>query len=1356
MEKWIDRSFRHIGKYFKCSNPAEMYKQLSQITNNLVHVHSMYSIFDSTQSTDDLCEKAIEVGSRNVTLTDHGTLLGIEPFMKSGAKYNINTIPGVETYREDRCHMILIAMNYKGYVDISHAMREANTNLYRKKIKTATREYAIMTKEMCEHFFAGNKDVIATSACIQGTISTILLTNKRIEKGIRKDLEKIEQYEAVYNQYNACKKSIADIKSRIAVLGDEKKRYTKYIGKGFISKLERNKDRLSQLEEKKKQDTQLSFFEDDVESGVETLKEQIETDEGLLENAKKILSEIEKETAALKSKLSVLSEKMKLSKPHADSYMKAKKIVDSTELYDEDVLYEKAREEIQWYKKVFSNFFIELQYHGIEEEAYVMPILVKLAREEDVPLIAANDAHMKDNSDDSIEARRIVRYNMICKAQDVTDADRELFVKTDAQLAEWLMKVVDKEAVYEAIFNTRVLNACNVEFPKEEHYPTVNSDVSFESMIQKGIQRRLSEGKIKEWTDEYQKRMEHELKIMTDMGYVDYHKVVEDFCREGRILGKIPKDRIDDIPEDYSLVHEWINREGFEEGVGIGPGRGSAVGSLVCFVIGITNIDPLRYGLLFERFLNPERVSMPDIDTDIATRLRPTLIRYLKWKYGERAVCSIATENTYVAKASIQMAGRDRASQKYANLPKKEYDYMCRSYLKKYTLPLSDQIPEEPGMTLAKCEEDLRLKIESNEESRIIWKHAKLIEGKLQGTGVHAGGVIISDNDNINDYIPLAYNTDKNVWAAQCDMIVAEEKGLLKMDVLGLGTLDCISDCIRYIKKYRGIDVDIENIPFENEVFENLYAVGLTNSVFQFESPGMKSMLKQFKPTCFEDLILLVACYRPGPMQYLDNIIKVKNGEIPLTYKTPELEDILSKTYGAVVYQEQVMQIFQKLAGYSLGGADLVRRAMSKKKVKVLEKEREAFVHGDADRNIEGCANRGINENVANELFDEMMEFARYAFNKSHAAAYAYVSYQTAWLKYHYPTEYICAMFNNKDQDEYAPMIEDCMNYNIKLLPPDINMSYYECVIEDDNIRYGLSGIKGIGGSAKPLIDVIIQRRREGGYYESVQDFLIRNMSVYLKDGQETAKLIPNSMFEKLSNAGVFDSMGYKRESLAMFRSEESSPSELLSLVNSTVFEKGKDIGYNLNRELELFGTVITYDPLTGFQDDSKYGCVSYKNLEENMNCSIIGYATTVVETRDKYGQYIYTMDFRGKAEKLRVRTNSMLRNQISNPDDLLFKVVKLTGTYLYGMFFAKKMTIIKASGECYFADLVNENSTNRLTEILNSSSDDRDIKVRICCRYLIRDGKLTKVEIPRIVERMLSRDELALIKKAGAIVNKC
>lgn len=222
MEKWVDRSFRHIGKYFKCSDPAEMYKELSQVTNNLVHVHSMYSIFDSTQSTDDLCEKAVEIGSRNVTLTDHGTLLGIEPFMKSGSKYNINTIPGVETYREDRCHMILIAMNYKGYVDISHAMREANTNLYRKKIKTATREYAIMTKEMCEHFFAGNKDVIATSACIQGTISTILLTNKRIGKGIRKDLEKIERYEAVYNQYNACKKNIADIKSRIAVLGDEK------------------------------------------------------------------------------------------------------------------------------------------------------------------------------------------------------------------------------------------------------------------------------------------------------------------------------------------------------------------------------------------------------------------------------------------------------------------------------------------------------------------------------------------------------------------------------------------------------------------------------------------------------------------------------------------------------------------------------------------------------------------------------------------------------------------------------------------------------------------------------------------------------------------------------------------------------------------------------------------------------------------------------------------------------------------------------------------------------------------------------------------------------------------------------
>ena len=1352
MEKWYERSYRLIGRYFNYADPKAYYNGIKASVNNWVHVHSMYSVFDSTQSTDDICEKAKKMGCENVTLTDHGTLLGIVPFMASGKKYGINTVPGVETYREDRCHMVLFARNYKGFTDISHAMREANTNIYTKKIKTTTRDYPIMTKEMCEMFFKNNLDVVCTSACIQGTISNILLTNKRIERSIHKDIVKVGENEDNYNMWVGLKKQVSTDKNRLSDIKEEQKRYKKYIGKGFTVRLKKNKEKLETLN--KEEYAQLSFIDTD-NSEMDKLKDTVKIDSELYENAKKILAQLDVEIAELKKDIAECSERVKTLKPFADTYMKAKSVIDEVKYYTDEELLEKAREEIRWYKSVFPLFFIELQYHGLPDEAYVMPILVKLARQEDVPLIAANDAHMKDNSDDSIEARRIVRYNMISKAQKVSDADRELYLKTDGELTKWLLEVVDSSAAYEAIFNTRILSTCHVEFPEEEHYPTVNSDVSFESMIQAGIKRRLDEGKIEAWTEEYQKRLEHEHETMTGMGYVDYHKVVEDFCREGRILGRIPKDRIDDIPKDYSLVHDWIEKQGFQTGVGIGPGRGSAAGSLICFLIGITNIDPIRYDLLFERFLNPERVSMPDIDTDIATRLRPTLIRYLKWKYGERAVCSIATEMTYAAKASIQMAGRDRASQKYSNLPNKEYGYMCRTYLKKYTLPLSDMIPEEPNITLDACEDELKTHIESDNELKIIWAHAKLIEGKLQGTGVHAGGVIISDNDNINDYVPLAYNTEKDVWAAQCDMIAAEEKGLLKMDILGLSTLDCISDCICYVKKYRGIDIDIESIPFEPEVFENIYAKGMTNSVFQFESPGMKSMLTQFKPSCYEDLILLVACYRPGPMQYLDNIIKVKSGEIPLTYKTPELESILSKTYGAVVYQEQVMQIFQKLAGYSLGGADLVRRAMSKKKVKVLEKERKAFVFGDIDRNIDGCIKRGIDEKIANELFDEMMDFAKYAFNKSHAAAYAYVSYQTAWLKYHYTQEYICAMFNNKDQDEYAPMIDDCMVYGIKLLPPDINRSYYEYVLEDGDVRFGLGGVKGIGASVKPLINSIIENRRTNGLYENIQDFLVRNMSVYMKDGEEKAKLIPNSVFETFSNAGFFDCMKYNRESLADFKSEEMSPAELMSIVNSYVFKMGTDIKYNLAHELALLGTVITYDPLEKYQADEKYGCVRVDELEENKSCSIIGYATAIEARKNKYGEMIYSIEFRGKTGKVRIRTNSVLYGQINSPNAMLYRVVKFSGTYIYGMFFAKSMETVNPCTESCFVDLLTEESTNKLTEILNSANERREVRVRICCRFLLRDGVLTHVDRPRVVERMLSKEEISMLSDNGAEVRK-
>lgn len=1033
------------------------------------------------------------------------------------------------------------------------------------------------------------------------------------------------------------------------------------------------------------------------------------------------------------------------TKKDADNYLKALAKVNEVEYLDENVLYEEAKKELNWYKKVFPIFFIEIQYHGLEEEAYVMPILVKLARELDIPLIAANDAHMKNNSEESIESRRIVRYNYFNKAQDVSNADRELYLKTDEELAKILLQAVDKDACYEALFNTRILETCKVEFPSGEHYPSVNSDIDFMDMLMKGKEKRLAEGVIEEWLPEYDERLKYEVKIMRDMGYIDYHKVVEDFCREARLLGSIPKNEICNIPEDYNEVHKWIKEKKFKNGVGVGPGRGSGVGSLVCCLLGITNLDPIKYNLLFERFLNPERVSMPDIDTDIATRLRPTVIKYLKWKYGEKAVCSIATETTYGAKGAIQMAGRDRASQKYENLPKKTYVEACKQYLYNYTLKLSDAIPEIPHITLNECEDELKVFVEKDNEFKIILEHAKLLEGKLQGTGIHAGGVIISDNDNVNDYIPVAYNTEKDVWAAQCNMTVAESKGLLKMDLLGLSTLDCISECIYLVNKYRGIDIDINRVKFEREVFDEVYSKGYTNSVFQFESDGMKDMLKQFKPTCFEDIILLVACYRPGPMQYLENIIKVKNGKLPLTYKTPELESILSATYGAVVYQEQVMQIFQKLAGYSLGGADLVRRAMSKKKVDVLEKERGAFVDGDAERNIDGCVKRGIKREVAIELFSEMMDFAKYAFNKSHAAAYAYVSYQTAWLKYHYPNEFLCAMFNNVSQDEFKPLIEDCILYHIDILQPDINKSFYDFVLENNNIRYGISGIKGIGSANINAINDICKIRYDG-IFDGFNNFAWRCIT---DDTEEKANNISKKMLTIFVNAGMFDSFNYSREHLSYAIEKTDNICDVLSF-DDKQFVKGLNNHYNIKKEIELLGTLVSIKPLEKYASDEVYRCKPLDKITDGEVETVFGFVSNIVKKNNKYGEQVYVMELTGKnGSKIYIHTDKNLHNRYSI-NDLNYKVIKCQGKCMYGRLFIRDLSFLNPNIFDYYLELKTKEDTEILSDILNNERNEEEVSIRILCHWVVRNGELVFTDRPKVAERWFSNKEISYLNNKG------
>ena len=555
-----------------------------------------------------------------------------------------------------------------------------------------------------------------------------------------------------------------------------------------------------------------------------------------------------------KKKAAAIRNDTKTKKARYDKYQE--KLKDITCPKETD-LYEEAKVVAADLKALFPHFYLEIQNHGLEQEQIVMPQLVQLSKELQIPVIAANDAHMADNSEDSIRARQLVRFNYFKRHQEVSEADKELYIKTDEELQEALEQVVPSESALEAIQNTKILEECHVVFPQEKHYPTCESEKSFLELLEEAREEKIAAG---QWDKEHEQRLRKEINIIQTMGYEDYHMVVRDFCIAGRKLGVVPKEELPNMPVDYQKALEWIQYKGFNTGIGVGPGRGSAVGSLVCYLLGITNVDPIEYNLLFERFLNPKRVSMPDIDTDIKTSLRPYLIRYIKQRYGEKAVSSICTTNTYAPKAAIQMAGRDRADELYGHLPTAQMKEEKSNYLA-LTRKISNIIPDLGAGKISDWDSLFQSTFPNNPEAELIWSRAKLIEGCVNGTGIHAGGVVISDNDNINEYVPLAWKEDKQVWATQCDMIRVEEKGMLKMDILGLLNLDCISDCVNLIKKNYGISINLDNLPFEPEVFTEIYAKGRTNSVFQVESEGMKKMMKEFHPTCFSDIILLIAMY---------------------------------------------------------------------------------------------------------------------------------------------------------------------------------------------------------------------------------------------------------------------------------------------------------------------------------------------------------------------------------------------------------------------------------------------------------------------------------------------------------------
>ena len=681
---------------------------------------------------------------------------------------------------------------------------------------------------------------------------------------------------------------------------------------------------------------------------------------------------------------------------------------------------EKAEEIALWFKNLFQDdYYIELQNNGVKEQVMVNQRLVQIARKHNIPIVGTNDAHYLKKED---------AYNhevLLCiqTGKRMTDVDRmrfetdELYVKSPEEMKEYFKNLPD------AIENTvKIAEKCNVEF-EFGHTILPNYDVPegyathydyFKKLCEDGIKERYGEHP----SEEVLKRAEYELEVISKMGYVDYYLIVWDFIHYAK-----------------------------SQGIPVGPGRGSGAGSILAYAVGITNIDPMKYNLLFERFLNPERISMPDFDVDFCYERRGEVIEYVERKYGKDHVSQIITFGTMSARMVIRDVGRA------LDMPYAECDKLAK------------MIPNELHITIKKALEqnkELNMRYENEPEIKKMLDIAMSLEGMPRQASTHACGIVIT-KEPVDTYVPL-YVRDNQI-STQYIMTTLEELGLLKMDFLGLRTLTVIQDAIDLVKQNRGTDVKFDKDMNDPNVYK-LWQEGKSCGIFQFESQGMTNFMKELKPDCLEDLIAGVSLYRPGPMDQIPRYIKNKKNPEHAEYTHPSLEPILNVTYGCMVYQEQVMQIVRDLAGYSLGRADLVRRAMGKKKLDVMAKEREYFIHGQVDEQgniiIPGCIRNGIDEASANKIFDEMAEFAKYAFNKSHAAAYAVVSYQTAYLKAYYPEEFMAATLNSflGNLEKVPTYIDECKRLKIEILKPDINKSYTKFTVDQGKIRFGLRKCK--------------------------------------------------------------------------------------------------------------------------------------------------------------------------------------------------------------------------------------------------------------------------------------------------------
>ncbi len=871
----------------------------------------------------------------------------------------------------------------------------------------------------------------------------------------------------------------------------------------------------------------------------------------------------------------------------------------------------KAEEVALWYKDLFKeDYYLEIQNNGLKEQVLANQKLIELANKLDIPLVATNDAHYLKKEDS---------YNhevLLCiqTGKKMNDGDRmkfetdELYIKSPQEMIEYFKNIP------EAIQNTvKIADKCNVNFefgntilpnynvPKEfgSHYEYLKK------LCDDGIKKRYGKNPSKEILQ----RAEYEINVINKMGYVDYYLIVWDYINYAKSVG---------IP--------------------VGPGRGSGAGSILAYAIGITDIDPIKYNLLFERFLNPERISMPDFDIDFCYERRQEVIDYVCNKYGEDHVSQIITFGTMSARMVIRDVARV-LDVSYAEADK-----------------LAKMIPNELHITIKKALEQNRELDElykSNEEVKNLLNIAMALEGMPRQASTHACGIVIT-KDPVVDYVPLYVNTKDGTITTQYIMTTLEELGLLKMDFLGLRTLTVIQDAINLIKEHRDIEVKFDKEMKDKKVYK-LWGNGESQGIFQFESQGMTNFMKELKPDSLEDIIAGVSLYRPGPMDQIPRYIKNKLNPEHAEYTHPSLEPILNVTYGCMVYQEQVMQIVRDLAGYSLGRADLVRRAMGKKKLDVMEKERQYFIHGKLDESgqieIPGCVRNGIDEVSANHIFDEMAEFAKYAFNKSHAAAYAVISYQTAYLKAYYPEEFMAATLNSflGNLDKIPGYIDECKRLKIDILKPSINKSYTKFTVDDGKIRFGMGSIKNVGIGA---VEAIVTERNKGGDYKNFTDFCERLSN----------EAVNKKCIESLIKAGTFDEFEQTRSTLIesfenildtiQISSKRAFKGQVTMFDLDVENEEINDIKYTykilkeftkkelLYMEKEMLGLYISGHPLENIKEqienNTDVNTMQLKNLREQIKDEQI-----VEEYKD--GQIVKIAGIINSIKKKYTKTNKIM-----------------------------------------------------------------------------------------------------------------